>query len=269
MTNGVRTKLVFHFYAGEDYPDNVFYTVHLKCLEKYINNFDEAVFVVTYDNGNENIALEARKAIGALGFRGELTIKMRENTLYREAVTFKEEVVDSDFEGLTFFGHTKGITNVYIDDIDIRDVFQWVFGMYYVNLDAFSEICENLIKFSAFAHGYLPLKSEADCPYSKYHWAFMGSFQWINMPLLKEYVRNNGIEMPVLNSRFYAETFLGNLIPCETKGAFIPIVSNVNTVSIVKGPRNYFHRHREMAMEELDFETVSNIDKLYNEVFKK
>ena len=268
MTNGVKTKLVFHFHVQEDFLENVFYMIHLKCLKKYINNFDEAVFVVTYNEGDEELAAKAREEIVKLGFRGDLTLKTRQNTAFREAETFKNEVVDPYFDGLIFFAHTKGTTNVNFSNVDISNVYHWVLGMYFINLNSFEQVCSNIIKYSAFAHGYLPLQSESDCPYSKYHWAFMGTFQWINIPLLKEYVRNNEIELPSLSSRFYAETFLGNIIPCTGSGAFMPILSNVNSVSIVEGPKNYFYGHRELMISELGLDTVSDVDKLYNEIFE-
>jgi len=212
-------NLVAHFYVPSYYEGFPWlYDIHFNCLKEYSNIFTNVVFVLAVDNNyDESIVNEYKKHIFDIGFRGDIAIKIRKNSAYREAKTFKEEIVDNleKLEGITFFIHGKGISNVNRNDLDINQVLDWVASSYFQMFDNFDDVILKLINGnSGICYG--PFLFNHEYCFTKNNWYYSGSFQCINTKKLCNYINANKISVPELCDRAYAETFLGDIIKFST-----------------------------------------------------
>ena len=108
----MKKKLVFHFYCDSEWENNQAVKLHLKCLEYFSHIFDDAVVVIsTNDISNKDMIMSVKKKIICTLDVPSLTIKVKENTPFREAQTYHDEVLGQDYDGIVFFAHTKGYTN--------------------------------------------------------------------------------------------------------------------------------------------------------------
>lgn len=208
----ITKNIVFHFYAPEGFENNEAIKIHLACLKRYSHIFDNALFIISVNDINDTALIgAAEKAIIDCGFRN-IKFKVSENDCYCEAVTFKKEIIDKlgSFDGITFFGHTKGVTNVVNPNMDKISVLKWVAGMYYLNLN-FVEEAESVLvkefKYSMFgAYKVVDDKIEN----ANRRW-YAGTFYWINTNRLANNMKQRGIQIPRLHDRGYAEFIAGEL----------------------------------------------------------
>ena len=207
----MKKKLVFHFYADENWCNNRAVRIHLKCLKHYSYVFDEVLIVLSISNELNSTEIykikeEIIKAINV----PVLTIKTVNNTPLREAKTFYDEVVLGDTDNyLIFFGHTKGYTN-YTDDIITNSVDDWIIGLYFLSLEYYEEaekkLClstrdENSFFFGSFCQVAWDGSPSVGSSYA-------GSFFWLNMGTIKSHLTAE-YRLPPLNDRYYAEFFPG------------------------------------------------------------
>ena len=142
MCATIKKRLVFYFYTFENFMDNRAIKIHLKCLKKYSNVFDNALFIISIDDVNNSpLIFETETELLKLGFK-DIRFKIHKNNGYCESQPFYEEIVRNlkYLDGLTFFGHTKGVTNYAKSDVDIESIDAWLLGMYYLNLEFIPEV---------------------------------------------------------------------------------------------------------------------------------
>ena len=118
MIDGVKISLVYHLYCKdlrsmriED--GNLYNEINRRCLKRYHDIFDSAVFCVCLDDtGDLELIQRAIGWIWSCGFKDNVTIKVKPNSPNRDAQTFFDEVVGhlKEFDGMVFFGHNKGNT---------------------------------------------------------------------------------------------------------------------------------------------------------------
>ena len=216
VKNGVPVNLVAHFYLKEEFNEELpfIYKVHFECLRKYGNIFTNSVFVLSVDDNCSKKSINFFKnEIVNLGFNGDLSIKIRKNSAYREAETFKNEVADKlgDLDGLTFFVHGKGISNLNRADVNPDSVIEWIISSYYQMFSNFDYLVTALItENTGICYG--PFLFLNDYCLTLNDWYFSGAFQCINTKKLLNYIANKGARVPLLCDRAYAETFLGDII---------------------------------------------------------
>ena len=212
MVNDVKSRLVFHFYIPENWMTLASIKLHLSCLRHYAHIFDEATFILCLDDVlNTKLISEFEKEIINRGYHN-VTFKVKPNSVLREAKTLKEEVIDkaADFDGLTFFGHSKGVGNEINGDITYECLKDWVCGLYYFSLEFYeSEVIPHLYGYKGITYG--PFKTFADWMDNKYHWYYSGGFFWINGRRHLETVRRRNIMVPECSTRFYTENLLGDI----------------------------------------------------------
>lgn len=218
-------KLVFHFYIGKEGINTECNRLHFKCLEYYAKNvFDKVVFCIAVDNAEERkediLELE-EKIIGIFNTK-EIEFKVVDNTYLRDSRTFYDEVATklSSTEEIVFFGHNKGTTNVNV--FDREKILKWVAAMYFACFSDLAEVEKSLTDFRSVAYGgLLNIVSERLLDkwkllrkeLGKYGYLYTGTFFWLNPRVLNEYIVNNGLELPQVNDRWYAENFLANIVP--------------------------------------------------------
>lgn len=207
----IKKRLIFYFYTFNGFLDNRAIQIHLRCLSHYCNVFDEALFIISIDDiEDDKLIFDTETEILKCGFRN-IQFKVHKNNSYCESQPFFEEIVSKldVLDGLTFFGHTKGITNVLKNDVVIESIDAWILGMYYLNLEFIDEVEKSLCYTPHRFYGAF-LTDCKDPWYKQFFYA--GTFYWINCP----YVWNDAVakivKLPTtFNHRNFAESFPGLL----------------------------------------------------------
>ena len=106
-------RLIFHFYVYNEWEKNPVYYIHKYFLKKYCSVFTDAVFVISVDDVNDwQLINSAQRFIIDCGFKN-LKFIVEENTRLYEVETFNKYVIQqmNKLDGLTFFGHVKGVSD--------------------------------------------------------------------------------------------------------------------------------------------------------------
>lgn len=210
-------RLIFHFFVNANWKSNPIYAVHAYFLKKYSHIFDDAVFIISVDDVNDRQLIEdAEKFLIECGFKS-ITFKVEENSRFYEVETFNKYIVQhmDTLNGLTFFGHVKGITDYYNPNMDREAILLWVASLYYLGLEFYKEAeWAAYTAQSCFFGGPMMLYDKnSDIYLPKNLFMYSGSFYWINCK--EVYKRFNG-QFPDIINRYYVEHFPGNL--CESYG---------------------------------------------------
>lgn len=235
-------RLVFHFYINDGWEDSITNKIHLECLRIYSYVFDEVMFVISLDDtSNIELIRSLELFLLDLGLTPRISFKIVENSYLRDSKTFYDFVVkDMDkYDGLTFFAHNKGTTN--LSTYDIENVATWIISMYFLSLEYIKEVENSLTEGRRLSFGSLLNEIEYDkivkggtdsywngweewkeafvnkgnAFLGEFKYQYMGTFFWINGKTIFEYARKNKIEIPTLTDRWYAENFCSNLYPMQ------------------------------------------------------
>ena len=210
-----KQRLVFSFYLTNDNLYNEINQFHLKFLSMYIHRFDEVVFCIIVENDvNKEVIIELQKIIISFNCRN-VSFKIYPNTTYRESYVLYNEIATKlgVLDGLTFFGHNKGISDVFGKD----NVKIWISLLYFFSFEV--ELPNNFMNGDLI---YGPLKS-VGCNYkfrhsitNRFDWTYCGTFFWMKCQEIDSYVKYWDIPIPELTNRWYSEMFPGNII-CENE----------------------------------------------------
>lgn len=231
----IKKRLVFHFYLPNDGYKTGANELHLRCLKRYSYIFDEVIIVIVHDEGVDinNIA-SLEKELNEIFHQSKVTFKIAENTYLRDSQTFYDEIASKmdELDGITFFAHNKGLTNINSGKFEKEKIYKWVAALYFGCLEFYNEAEYCLTEVRNFGYGTLfdivdinvvEDKSMIDILYSdlgKYSYLYTGTFFWINTQCLKGFMDRKGIELPKMVDRWYAENFFSNIIEprfCSTK----------------------------------------------------
>ena len=148
----------------------------------------------------------------------KITFEIIENDpIFYEGPTFKREIVDKLGEDkLVFFAHIKGVTNVKNEDPET--VYRRICGLYYFSLEeekSEGKLTRIFLKdVYTISHGAFMTRFISEYNFhNKYAWYYAGTFFWINTRRLKNYIKDNNIELPEYADRYYDENFLGDIYP--------------------------------------------------------
>lgn len=217
----VKRRLIFYFYATPGYKTNPAYKMHFACLKRYSKLFDKAKFFISVDDlENRELIAEVASKIVSCGFVENTEFIVVKNDIYRESGIFKQEIADKldELEGLTFFGHTKGVSNALNPNYNLDSILKWIFGCYYLSLEFMEEVHNQMqvyqpkyqrLFYGSFLKEVLP-ENEGG---TKYGAEYEGTFFWINCQPLKDYMDENEISLPRNFGRFYSERFPGEIFP--------------------------------------------------------
>ena len=204
-------KLVFAFYVNNEFHDKI-NDIHFECIKKFSDCFDEADINFILDKEYpKHYLLEAEKRFSEIFLGKNISFSMYDNTEYRESIIFRDKVARRlKDEDLVFFAHNKGTTNV--KKYNREQIYTWVTAMYFYSLNYMSEVVQQLYNQKYYSYGPFLTKNEEKEKANKYGWYYIGTYFWINGKKLWQYMQNEGIQLPEMGDRFYAEEFLGNII---------------------------------------------------------
>lgn len=230
----MKKRLIFNFYIDEQWKENHMNKIHLCCLSYYKDVFDEMNFMVSLnDIQNKELIYDFEKHIMSLELCPNIRFMVKQNHIFRESKNFYDEIALklNDLDGLTFFAHNKGITNYVDDDLPKDGIEKWVTSMYYGCLCDINEVENFLTDGRLISYGSLLNHCKKDvteeskyknCQYylGKTMCSYLGTFFWINTPVLYDYINNTEKNIPKLNDRWYDENFLSNLIDFNFMGSY-------------------------------------------------
>ena len=213
MTILDKKRLIFSFYLTNDWEESETNILHIRLLSKYLGTFDDVIFCLITNNDIKPEVVKNFQRLIISKCNGDITFKMYKNTNYRESLVLYNEISKKlkDLDGVTFFGHNKGISNSYFG---IENVKMWICALYY-----FSFEYDLPFDFLNGPMSYGPLKVCCCNEFfissgqSVHDWHYAGTFFWLKCQQLDFYLKSNNIELPQLTNRWYSEMFLGNVMP--------------------------------------------------------
>lgn len=217
-------NLIYHLWIPQKWGnwENRIYQIHLLCLKKYKNLFTNAIFILSTDDISDiNRINKIESDIISIGWKGNIKFKIRRNNAdLREGKTFYNDLILNlnKYKGLTFFAHSKGMTNNAMGGFDGRNIDsieQWITSMYYLNLNFFNEVIDNLLNGVSIDICYGALLTRQTSIWNKESWQYNGSFIWINTKKLYDYIKIEGKYIPQCTDRLYAESFLQKMLPFD------------------------------------------------------
>lgn len=231
----MKLRLVCYYWIPS-YGYSKIMDVHYNCLKYYKDIFDEALFVLSIDDlDNQQRIEEFKNIISSIGFKN-LQFKVRKNDLLlRESIVFKEEVMDKldDYDGLTFFVHTKGNSENDSKNHEFKNISNWVAQMYFFSLNFIDDVKEKLINNDFYLTYGGMLMETPNIATNKYVWYYPGNCFWLNGKRIMQYVKENNLEIPGLNNwstvyysgegRYYAECVVGSIFPLEKAASSLDI----------------------------------------------
>jgi len=219
----MKLQLIYSFYVKDEVCNDTIYRLHYKMLNEYFNLFDNATIIFCIDE-NQSLDIIYRLKALFIGYHHKNIQFITEinDPNFREGIIYKKYIIDklNNYDGLTFFAHSKGVSNHYgyehIDNLKL-----WIFSMYYLSLNWIEEVKNSIGKYSIFGDKYCfgALYFKDSRHNNGYNWFYSGSFQWINTKKLYDYINDNNICIDKFvspeNERLMrcAELFLGSVLP--------------------------------------------------------
>ena len=207
----VEKTLVFHFYVPCDYKENSAIRMHLECLKMYSHVFNHAIFIISVDDKTIHFVEEVEKDLICCGFSGDVRFVVSENDAYCEARTFNEWIYKklNHYDGLVFFGHTKGVTNVVKYSDYSENTMQWIFALYFYSFEFIEEMEAKMI-FAAFGYfrtffGPLLMKCPQVDGVDSETAHYPGTFYWMNTKRLYDDIESGRAKKMSFKDRFFAE----------------------------------------------------------------
>lgn len=260
-------KLVFFIYVDSSIKGSPIYRIHIENLRKCVSVFDEAVFVFSLkdmSSENKEFAQEIVLQLLKMGYYRNTTIRFEENTKYREAKCFKEEVVDKleeDRGKAVFFGHAKGVSNVYNESVT-----KWICSMYYFGAlktdDMENWFTDERRLFYGYPYAYVGETTKRVAPkYPRYEYYYMGTLYWLNINRILLHINETDSRYKTLGDRYYAEEFPGENFPSIRSAAYEDRATNDET--------NPYEGFDLILKETLSDEDIQKFEEYYNDIMKE
>ena len=231
----MKKRLIFNFYIDDGWRENHINKIHFYCLNYFKNVFTEMVFMVSLnDVNNMRLIYDFEQYVLSLELCPNIQFIVKKNHIFREAKNFYDEIALKlgELDGLTFFGHNKGITNYDSPYYIKEDVEKWVTSMYYGCLCDVKEMEYCLTDGRKLAYGTLldEINIDKDNNEKWYNslnvWVgerkyfYMGTFFWLNCNMIEYYLQSSNTKLPKLIDRWYAENFFANIFDSLHCGSF-------------------------------------------------
>lgn len=204
----IKKRLVFYFYTFENFTGNRAIQLHLRCLKHYSKVFDEALFIISVDDTeNDKLIFDTEVELLKCGFKN-VHFKVCNNSSFCECQAFFNEIVKKlgMLDGFTFFGHTKGTTNYGNGWAVEESLDAWILGMYYLNLEYIDELEDYFTRLNGARFYGTFLSNYITEPKNKL--TYLGSFYWLNCPVIWGDVKKGIVELPIdVGNRALAEDF--------------------------------------------------------------
>lgn len=201
----MKLQVIYNFYIADNECIDSVYTLHFYNLKKYSEYVDRMIFIITYDyNCNDDIVYKVKSTIIDKCNCNNLQIIFEKNDpINREGVIFKKYIIDrldqyDDY--LTFFGHTKGVSNQFGYD-NLENLHKWINALYFLNFSYLQEVKKKLSSYNDtydssnnyITYGALYFKDYRHNNIN--NWFYSGSFYWINTYKMNKYIKDNNIDI--------------------------------------------------------------------------
>lgn len=190
----IEYNLAFYFYVIDDWRNNRAIQLHLNCLKYYAHIFSSALFILAVNNvANHELINDVKKEIIRLGYHN-VTFKIIANNPLCEVTPFFNIILPwgNKNNSITFFGHTKGVTNYKQHERDAID--NWILGMYYLSLNYMTEVEDYLLRgWNFLFYGPYLIETETKRNINKYNCNYSGTFFWTNISELYKRVDLNDV----------------------------------------------------------------------------
>lgn len=191
--------------------------LHLTCIEYFKNVFTNVTFVLGVDRDcSPHLVKQFRNKISAIGFNCDFAIKTEKKGTFAGSSFFHDAILNklNDYEGITAFINCTddGISNM--DKTEKNSAFRTIASSYFQMFDNMEYVKYTLSKKTyGLCYGAFMFKSDTAPTRNK--WQYYKGFQWLNTKRLYNYLSENGISLPSIDSKVYAERFLGNILPFD------------------------------------------------------
>ena len=211
--NQIKRNLVYHLWIPENMSENYRHilSIHLNCLKQFMPVFTDIKFVLSYDKKDDEVIKRLQRELFGDGFVGNISFVLSENCPFqREGKTYYDEILSKmdNLDGVTFFAHSKGVTNLDKANVIRENVEKWITFMYWMNLHYTELNVLALSKPHIVSSG--TFKFEIRYGFTKNNWTYLGGFHWINTKKLYDYVcgvKPKSIDMGL------SELYLGDNLP--------------------------------------------------------
>lgn len=260
----MKLQIIYNFYIANNECSDSVYKLHFYNLRKYTSIFDRAIFIITYDKQyTDDIVYRIKSAIIDNCNCNDLQIIFECNDpLNREGAIYKKYIIDKldqydDY--LTFFGHTKGVTNIYGYN-NLENLHKWINALYFLNFNYILEVKRKLICYDYISYGGLYFKDYRHN--NNYNWFYSGSFYWINTSKLNKYIKDNNIDISNFiceegeRLKRCAELFIGSILPSEYVAFHNDEIYNKET------------NHFNMYGWEISYENIDLLIKQYLDIWE-
>lgn len=258
--NDVYKRMVFHFFAGEDFETNTANLIHYRCLNHYQDIFDEInINISVNDTSNAEFCNRVKtKLIQVLNRCKNLRLKIVANTGYYESYTFYNEILMNlnNLNGITFFGHNKGTTNFANPNYDKRSIANWICGLYYFSLNHIAIVEKEMLANGKVFYGSFLFENKK-IP-SVNNLEFAAAYFWTNAALLNRDFKLNNTSIPNIDARGYTEEFPGNFYKKDKLGRYGDAIFWAGD----------FYREAQDIID-IHFGNDKNEKKLYNEYMQQ
>ena len=193
--------MIYSFYIADNDCNNEIYELHYNMIHKISSLFDKITIIICYDGTKyDDIVKRVKfKFIDILDCKNISIIYEQNIKEYREGIIYKKYIIDklSQYDDyLTFFGHSKGVTNK--DGLENLDNLKlWIFSLYYLNFKWIDEVKRKLNTYSIandyFSYGGIYFKDYRHNNIN--NWFYSGSFQWLNTYKINKYIKENNIDI--------------------------------------------------------------------------
>lgn len=242
----MKKKLVFHFYCDRGWEDNDAIKLHLACLHHYAYIFDDCLIVISTEHvDDEDFILGVKGRIIKELNVPSLTIKVAKNTVFREARTFYDEVVSSDYDGVIFFAHTKGYSNFSDSEYNKEYLSDWIVGAYWLSLN-FPEEMESVLSFSTKTHNaffYGSFLTYDDNHKLLLRAMYSGTFYWTNINTIKKELFYKNKRFQNISDRMFAEQFPGDI--CLS--VYLALATGHNSVGIIGSKFDFYGKGEKLG----------------------
>lgn len=182
--------------------------LHIACLHHYSKVFDDAIFVIAKESGiTDDEVGEIERRIIMCGFHNVNFIVRNNNVSRGEGETYRDFAIgDKEYDGLTFYYHTKGLTHEFSDSM-----IDWATALWFFNLEYVNEIETALTdeRFNYVTSGIFQVSDYED----KRNFIYSGNALWYNNKRLQSILSEKPRSVFNIDSRWWCEAFVGKVVP--------------------------------------------------------
>lgn len=249
----MKKKLVFHFYAIDDWDKNPIVKLHLKLLKHYAMFFDESHFVIAIDDINDIASIKAiEKMLIRIGYINVKFSIIQNNSKLKQNETFYQYFIleMEHYDGILYFGHLLGI--IRYKNNDPYEILSKMICISYFEL--FKKISYLDITKAYYYTTTAPICYDRN---NDGKWMSVGGFMGVNAVGLTQIVNNIGVSLKVnAIEECNNETFIGERISKDNadvcNGNYMTLFSEWDYINHFDAGLNVIYSNNEKGLFEFN-----------------